>query len=1193
MAPSYELLPTSSRHHLTMTLHLSASLIRLKLLDCLRAGDVAKVDSLIADLLTVESTVDTTDLIRLRETILHYAVQIAPLATIQTLVESPNYTLDINSQDSDGNTPLHLAVAAGRLSVVKYFLGLDGINDTVANADRKQPVELARNTDIAQLMQYERAKFVEAAATELGRMFSSRDFAGLETMLVSNPRAAELLDINGADPETGNTVLHEFIRKEDYDMCDWILRHKGDPFKRDKRGKLPIDLVSNKADPIRRLLKAASRDQNMMDPVQSTNNAIKAGNAPTYKGYLRKWTNFASGYKLRYFVLDNAGILSYYTNQGDTINACRGSLNLGFATLHLDSSEKLKFEIIGKNGIKWHLKANHPVETNRWVWTLQNAITLAKDSIKHKSKVPRRSVSITEPPKSPVEEADEEKKRRLLHLPGRRRHRKTPSLVSVNSFVASDAEDTASVMSDSHLVSSKNNAHLMHIQERKPSLSERFSMDDPQFDREDFDLDLDESDSDHDPDTNVDSPIDNLAKFSADQIQATKRSIKVEVASLISLFEDLRVSSNPDAHAETFSVGLKTLLNIRDLIEQLDSYNSARDQKLLKKIERQQEVNKLWESSIRQLEHEIQKREESLSAFEGKKNQLRKLLESKGISSAHVSNEHARGVMDSQVSTSEVIDPVEEPKADQNSLLDVFFNDSDDEFFDADDFEEDEFDSNDGPVVSGLGANSGTASAATPEVEISAATDTEDQSDSAEQSTSTSVTASLTKKPTDTVIEKKERAISDAQKKMLSKIEDEGSFLGYELPPRKKLSMDEDDRPKVGLWGILKSMIGKDMTRMTLPVSFNECTSLLQRLTEDIEYNDLLNVAASIPDSTLRIVYVGAFAASEYASTIDRIAKPFNPLLGETFEYCRPDQSFRLLTEQVSHHPPISACHAESIKWDYYGENAVDSQFRGRSFDFKHLGKMFCRIRPDGGVIDKDGNKVEEELYSWKKVNTSVVGIIVGNPTVDNYGQMEIRNHTTGDVLIVDMKQRGWKASSAYQLSGTVSDANGKECWAIGGRWNSKIYAKKITGGLDKKRRNSMIDAQEEHSSDPYSGRIFLVWRAAPRPKVPFNLTAFALTLNEINDNMKPWLAPTDTRLRPDQRAMEDGRYDDASTEKHRLEEKQRAARKARELSRQKYKANWFVKLVHPVTGDQYWHFNDKYWAQRKAKKLTDTGNIY
>lgn len=260
--------------------------------------------------------------------------------------------------------------------------------------------------------------------------------------------------------------------------------------------------------------------------------------------------------------------------------------------------------------------------------------------------------------------------------------------------------------------------------------------------------------------------------------------------------------------------------------------------------------------------------------------------------------------------------------------------------------------------------------------------------------------------------------LNPAQREINHELHEEGSFLGYENPPRKKLALDEDNRPKVGLWSILKSMIGKDMTRMTLPVSFNEPTSLLQRLAEDVEYNDLLNVAAGYDDSTLRLIYVATFAATEYSSTIDRIAKPFNPLLGETFEYSRPDQNYRLFVEQVSHHPPISACHATSPKWEYYGENAVDSKLYGRSFEFKHLGKMFCVVRPNNGVKDKNGNIVAEELYSWKKVNTAVVGIMVGNPTVDNYGKMIVENHTTGDKITVDMKQRGWRASSAYQLSG-------------------------------------------------------------------------------------------------------------------------------------------------------------------------------
>lgn len=55
--------------------------------------------------------------------------------------------------------------------------------------------------------------------------------------------------------------------------------------------------------------------------------------------------------------------------------------------------------------------------------------------------------------------------------------------------------------------------------------------------------------------------------------------------------------------------------------------------------------------------------------------------------------------------------------------------------------------------------------------------------------------------------------------------------------------------------------------------------------------------------------------------------------------------------------------------------------------------------------------------------------------------------------------------------------------------------------------------------------------------------TALALTLNELEEGV----APTDSRRRPDQRLMEDGRWEEANGEKQRLEEKQRSARRERE----------------------------------------------
>lgn len=55
--------------------------------------------------------------------------------------------------------------------------------------------------------------------------------------------------------------------------------------------------------------------------------------------------------------------------------------------------------------------------------------------------------------------------------------------------------------------------------------------------------------------------------------------------------------------------------------------------------------------------------------------------------------------------------------------------------------------------------------------------------------------------------------------------------------------------------------------------------------------------------------------------------------------------------------------------------------------------------------------------------------------------------------------------------------------------------------------------------------------------------SSLALALNEPEEGV----APTDSRRRPDQRLMEDGRWDEANAEKQRLEEKQRIVRRERE----------------------------------------------
>ena len=57
-------------------------------------------------------------------------------------------------------------------------------------------------------------------------------------------------------------------------------------------------------------------------------------------------------------------------------------------------------------------------------------------------------------------------------------------------------------------------------------------------------------------------------------------------------------------------------------------------------------------------------------------------------------------------------------------------------------------------------------------------------------------------------------------------------------------------------------------------------------------------VALSFP---LCQVYVAAFAVSGYAPFAHRAKyKPFNPVLGETYECIREDRGFKYISEQVS-----------------------------------------------------------------------------------------------------------------------------------------------------------------------------------------------------------------------------------------------------------------------------------------------------
>lgn len=60
---------------------------------------------------------------------------------------------------------------------------------------------------------------------------------------------------------------------------------------------------------------------------------------------------------------------------------------------------------------------------------------------------------------------------------------------------------------------------------------------------------------------------------------------------------------------------------------------------------------------------------------------------------------------------------------------------------------------------------------------------------------------------------------------------------------RKKLPDPVEEEKGVSLWSMIKDNIGKDLTKVCLPVYFNEPLSSLQKSFEDFEYSYLLDEA--------------------------------------------------------------------------------------------------------------------------------------------------------------------------------------------------------------------------------------------------------------------------------------------------------------------------------------------------------------
>jgi len=369
----------------------------------------------------------------------------------------------------------------------------------------------------------------------------------------------------------------------------------------------------------------------------------------------------------------------------------------------------------------------------------------------------------------------------------------------------------------------------------------------------------------------------------------------------------------------------------------------------------------------------------------------------------------------------------------------------------------------------------------------------------------------------------------------------------------------------------------------------------------------------------------------------ERTGKPFNPLLGETFEFLDEQrENLRFISEQVSHHPPIGACHAENNNWKFWQSQCLKSKFAGNSLDCTCIGTNNVYL------------KRYQEHYKWEAVKTSVHNIIVGKIWLDHYGDLVVTNKSTGDKAVIHFKQCGWFSKGWHELDGDVLDSKGNACISIVGKWNEAIYVRtkgtytpsdssdsfdspsldsptESPGPENRERRNTnnsnnkkdlkreAKEKKKEELNKKKEKKQFQkqfrreikkklmseepLWTHSNRPLDPSEIkckyvhdwTAHSLELVEFDDDYAAILPPTDSRIRPDRYALERNDSKTAAQEKHRLEEKQRADKRQREKLNQQWTPRYF-KISYDEDNQEFWEYIGGYWEGRdeRVKKYAE-----
>ncbi|KAL1409960.1 hypothetical protein Q8F55_003959 [Vanrija albida] len=1201
----------------------SSALYNFRLLAALRSGFATEVQPFIDELATADPNSDAAHPGRL----LGMAARVATIPIVQQILNSPNLkSPNLPVAPDTTATALHVASEVGRPEVVELLLNDPRIDDTIRDEQGRTPLECAATSEVVALIADSRAalqaRFQSLLASYTASPLNSVEEGSTIVNFLENPRTASL-NLNVLDAKSGTSLLHEAAHRRDLRLVELIVKRGADVFVRDRRGKRVLEHDKSGDERIRAYLKQFSNRDSIIQPKSD-------GRPPDLRGFLSKWVNYRQGWKTRWFVLEN-GVLSYYRTREDEQVACRGSIALANAQV-VPNVDGTRFEVSSSththSGQKFIMKSNLRGEIARWIQALRLNIEYyqkgGKGSQGPAVQVDRsdsRSVRTYAPSIAATTGTERALGSSLNELPpsdgflhpGLQRSntnlsgRSGRSGVSVNTpaltpGLSINSPGTPQPSRSGRTMSKGSQRRNLSPASKAGTLSEDA---------------LDNSDQDSIETTLGDQiPHEEQYELGIHNLKAQLELTEQLVGSIVtppSTPDPNRLNPAYTRQHQVKEALRESLATLSQLFSKQSVMAQEREKFYLQRIKREVEARKLWEENLMAVAQQQAETDRLLNEAAQDNAKKRQALR------------QARGVLAELSTAASVetspINPTQPLVAEPASMGSDFSpatpaspprNRRRSSFVASESLRR---------SINGLPSSSLRDSVANihEAASLMAAVDDSDQEDDDEffDAIETGTIPNLRVYDSIDNAERPATPSRPADEKVNEHAahHDDGTVVSYlarsSLEPynhvRHRLPIDDDKRPSVSLWSILKSSIGKDLTKISFPVSFNECTSMLQRMAEDMEYDACLTVAAGEEDSLKRIAFVAAFAMSNYSSTIGRIAKPFNPMLSQSFEYAIPNR-YRYVSEQVSHHPPISACYSEAPTWKYYGEVDAKNKFQGRYFEIRPTGVAHAELiipeswvksglsYPKAGSEYPAGKVVEH--YSWKKVTTNVSNFIMGNPIIDHYGDLVVTNHRTGETSTLTFKPRGWRGGNAFEIKGNVKDSGGNIVWDIAGRWDTQLIARRAGAGEKELDVNEQVEDTDEYIQ---------LWRNTKKPPAPFNLTPYALTLNDIPKGLEEYLAPTDCRLRTDQRAFENAEYDKAQMLKSANEEKQRETRRLRaEGIIPPHEPRWFTSETDKDSGERVWipkRADDgevKFWHDREeqgpkpdGEKWTEVDHIF